>query len=124
MADDFNPMAVNGKPAAKTAKSKKTKTTVVSESGNSLIGKEILEFCDRLDRLDEEGKEIRELKTQVGHEIKARGLNPKMINRLRKLREDGGASWREGEMEFDSYLAAAGMQSCFDFEGVGHDDLD
>ncbi|MDI6838601.1 MAG: DUF2312 domain-containing protein [Rhizobiaceae bacterium] len=66
-------------------------------------------FVERVERLEEEKREISGFIKDVYGEAKAMGFDTKAIRRIVAIRKKSEDEWREEESILDSYLAALGM---------------
>lgn len=72
-------------------------------------GEEILRFIERIERLEEEKKSLGDDVKDVCIEAKARGLSPKAIRALIKLRKQDPDERKSAEATLDLYKQAIGM---------------
>lgn len=76
---------------------------------NTISGKMLQSFIERLERLGEEKKQISEDEKAVYAEMKAAGFTPKIVRLVIKRRAAKPADLEELEAELDMYLSAIGM---------------
>ncbi|RAX42426.1 DUF2312 domain-containing protein [Rhizobium tropici] len=76
---------------------------------NTVSGKMLQGFIERLERLAEEKKQITEDEKAVMAEMKAAGFSPKIVRLVIKRRAAKPADLEELEAELDMYLNALGM---------------
>ena len=76
---------------------------------NTVSGKMLQSYIERLERLGEEKKQITEDEKAVYAEMKASGFSPKVVRLVLKRRAAKPADLEELEAELDMYLNAVGM---------------
>lgn len=72
-------------------------------------GERLLSYIERVERLDEEMKELRASKKEVFEEAKGCGFNPKVLRKIISLRKEDAAKREVEEHELAVYLTALGM---------------
>lgn len=102
----------------------KVKKTTVERDGDEMLGTEagighnsqtetakaIKSICERVERLMDEKKELQRDITEIFQEAKGRGLDPKILRQLIKLRAMAEADRREQFLLLDSYATAIGLE--------------
>jgi uncharacterized protein (UPF0335 family) len=76
---------------------------------NTAEAKHLLSFIERIERLEEDEKQVREDKKDVYAEAKGTGYDVKIIRRIVALRKQDKDTRREEEEILELYLAALGM---------------
>ncbi|WFS02991.1 DUF2312 domain-containing protein [Rhizobium tumorigenes] len=71
---------------------------------------ELKQFIERIERLNEEGKEISDEKADVFGEAKGRGYDTKAIKTIIKMRRQDANERLEEETILQTYMAALGME--------------
>lgn len=79
----------------------------------SNIAGPLREFIDRIEKLNEEKKDVADAISDVYRESKSTGLDPKMIREMIKLRKITADQRAEQEFNRDAYLRALGMADDF-----------
>ncbi|WP_121634198.1 DUF2312 domain-containing protein [Tropicibacter alexandrii] len=81
------------------------------DSGNSygIAAGELKSFIERVERLEEEKKEIAEQIKEVMAEAKGRGYDTKVMRKILALRKRDKDDIAEEEAVMEMYLAALGM---------------
>jgi len=77
---------------------------------NSQAGTELRQFIERIERLEEEIKDINADKSDVYGEAKGRGYDAKIIKKVVALRRRDRDQVREENTILNLYLQALGMQ--------------
>jgi uncharacterized protein (UPF0335 family) len=72
----------------------------------ALSGNRILSFIERIERIDEELKELTEGKKDVFHEAKGEGFDVKILREILRLRKQDQDERDEQESLVDLYLRA------------------
>lgn len=86
-----------------------------AENRNGIAAGQLRSFVERIERLDEEKKEIADDIKDVYGEAKALGFDAKVIRRVIAIRKQDPDERMEFEAVLDTYLHALGM---IDAEGV------
>lgn len=82
----------------------------MSEAGhNSIASDRLLSIIERIERLNEEKKDIQDAIKDIMAEAKGAGFNPKVIREIIKMRAEDEAEREEREAIRDAYLKALGM---------------
>jgi uncharacterized protein (UPF0335 family) len=76
---------------------------------NSAEAKHLLSFIERIERLEEDKKQVAEDKKDVYAEVKDTGYDVKIIRKIVALRQQDKDERREQEEILELYLAALGM---------------
>lgn len=72
--------------------------------------KELKQFVERIERLEEEKKATTEDIRDVYAELKGRGFEPKAVRHIVKLRKQDHAERKEMEAILDLYMSALNME--------------
>ena len=82
----------------------------MSEVGhNSIASDRLLSIIERVERLNEEKKDIQDAIKDIMAEAKGAGFNPKVIREVIKMRAEDREDREEREAIRDAYLKALGM---------------
>lgn len=82
----------------------------MSEVGhNSISSDRLLSIIERIERLNEEKKDIQDAIKDIMAEAKGAGFNPKVIREVIKMRAEDREDREEREAIRDAYLKALGM---------------
>lgn len=82
----------------------------MSEVGhNSVSSDRLLSIIERIERLNEEKKDIQDAIKDIMAEAKGAGFNPKVIREVIKMRAEDKEDREEREAIRDAYLKALGM---------------
>ena len=82
----------------------------MSEVGhNSVSADRLLSIIERIERLNEEKKDIQDAIKDIMAEAKGAGFNPKVIREVIKMRAEDREDREEREAIRDAYLKALGM---------------
>ncbi len=82
----------------------------MSEVGhNSVSSDRLLSIIERIERLNEEKKDIQDAIKDIMAEAKGAGFNPKVIREVIKMRAEDRDDREEREAIRDAYLKALGM---------------
>lgn len=82
----------------------------MSEVGhNSVSSARLLSIIERVERLNEEKKDIQDAIKDIMAEAKGAGFNPKVIREVIKMRAEDREDREEREAIRDAYLKALGM---------------
>jgi uncharacterized protein (UPF0335 family) len=76
---------------------------------NTVSGRELVAFVDRIERIREEKKALAADEKQVFAELQAKGFTPKRVRELLKIRTMKPLDRQEAEQELDMYLHVMGM---------------
>ena len=76
----------------------------------NVTGQELRQFIERVERLEEEKKEIADQVKEVFAEMKGRGFDTKAVRAILKERRQDPDDIAEQEALLDVYRAALGMQ--------------
>jgi uncharacterized protein (UPF0335 family) len=80
-----------------------------SDSQYGVTGQELKQFIERVERLEEEKKEVSEQIKEVFAEMKGRGFDVKAIRTILRERKQDPNDIAEQEAVIDMYKAALGM---------------
>lgn len=80
-----------------------------SDSQYGVTGQELKQFIERVERLEEEKKEVSEQIKEVFAEMKGRGFDVKAIRTILRERKQDPNDVAEQEAVIDMYKAALGM---------------
>ncbi|CUH52728.1 DUF2312 domain-containing protein [Shimia marina] len=80
-----------------------------SDAQYSVTGQELLQFIERVERLEEEKKEVSEQIKEVFAEMKGRGFDVKAIRTILRERKQDPNDIAEQEAVIDMYKSALGM---------------
>lgn len=75
-----------------------------------LSAEHLNQFIERLERLDEEKRNISEDIKEVFHELKGQGFDVKTVKEILKIRKIEAAELEEAEYLLDTYMRALGMK--------------
>lgn len=78
-------------------------------SHNSVSSDRLLSIIERIERLNEEKKDIQDAIKDIMAEAKGAGFNPKIIREVIKMRAEDREDREEREAIRDAYLKALGM---------------
>jgi uncharacterized protein (UPF0335 family) len=82
----------------------------MSEAGhNSIASDRLLSIIERVERLNEEKKDIQSAIKDIMAEAKGAGFDPKVIREVIKMRSEDRDDREEREAIRDAYLKALGM---------------
>lgn len=107
MSDEFDPMAIAGGSAAATERKKRKPAQ--EEPVANVAAQQLRAFVERIERLEEEKKEISDFIKDVYGESKAMGFDTKILKKVIALRKKDEAQRREEDAILDTYLMALGM---------------
>ena len=79
-------------------------------SNNAVDGGHLKAFVERIEKLEEEGKAIRDDVKDVYGEAKGQGLDPSIIREVVRIRKQDNGKRQEKEEILGLYLAALGME--------------
>ena len=83
---------------------------VISDTSYRVTADELRPFIDRLERLDQEKKDLAEQSKEVMAEAKGRGYDTKVIRKVIALRKREPDDIAEEEAVLEMYKEALGMQ--------------
>ena len=83
---------------------------VISDTSYRVTADELRQFIERLERLDQEKKDIAEQQKEVMAEAKGRGYDTKVIRKVIALRKREPDDIAEEEAVLEMYKEALGMQ--------------
>lgn len=83
---------------------------VTSDTSYRVTADELRQFIERLERLDQEKKDIAEQQKEVMAEAKGRGYDTKVIRKVIALRKREPDDIAEEEAVLEMYKEALGMQ--------------
>lgn len=83
---------------------------IVSATGGSVAADELRLLTERVERLEEEKKDISDDIKDVYAEAKARGYDPKTMRRIVKLRKMEPHALKEAQALLETYAEAVGLQ--------------
>jgi uncharacterized protein (UPF0335 family) len=75
----------------------------------ALKNSEVQEYLNRLERMDNEIKDLRSDFKDILLEAKGKGYEPKMLRKALKVRKQGAATYTAEQEELELYLAASGL---------------
>ena len=81
----------------------------MDDSTTSVAGAELRQFVERIERLEEEKREVAEQIKEVYAELKGRGFQPAIIRKVVALRRRDKDDLAEEEAVLEMYKAALGM---------------
>lgn len=81
----------------------------MNDQADSVAGAELRQFVERIERLEEEKREIAEQIKEVYAELKGRGFQPSIMRKVIALRKRDKDDLAEEEAILDMYKAALGM---------------
>ena len=84
---------------------------VISDTTYRVTADELRQFIERLERLDQEKKDLAEQSKEVLAEAKGRGYDTKVIRKVIALRKREPDDIAEEEAVLEMYKEALGMQS-------------
>ena len=84
---------------------------VISDTSYRVTADELRQFIERLERLDQEKKDLAEQSKEVMAEAKGRGYDTKVIRKVIALRKREPDDIAEEEAVLEMYKEALGMQS-------------
>lgn len=84
-------------------------TPGIGDNSGRVAADELRLLIERVERLDEEAKGIRDDRKDVFAEAKSRGYDVKTIRRILTIRRMEREAYREGEAILETYLSALGM---------------
>ena len=87
-----------------------TRRGIGDNSKSVLAGAELKAFVERIEKLEEEGKAIRDDVKDVYGEAKGQGLDPSIIREVVRIRKQDKGKRQEKEEILGLYLAALGME--------------
>lgn len=88
-----------------------TKPSTHSNGRNTISGRQLLAFVERIERIREEKKQLAEDEKLVFAELKVAGFTPARVRDVLKRRAAKPADVEEAEAQLDMYLHAIGMAS-------------
>lgn len=109
MGDEFNPMDIAGHDPSLAAEERRRRAPAKEMPVENVAAKQLLAIVERIERLEEEKKEIAEFIKDVYGEAKATGFNTKILKKVIVLRRKDEAERMEEDAILDTYLAALGM---------------
>jgi uncharacterized protein (UPF0335 family) len=83
---------------------------VISDTSYRVTADELRQFIERLERLDQEKKDLAEQSKEVMAEAKGRGYDTKVIRKVIALRKREPDDIAEEEAVLEMYKEAIGMQ--------------
>lgn len=83
----------------------------ISDTSYRVTADELRQFIERLERLDQEKKDLSEQSKEVMAEAKSRGYDTKVIRKVIALRKREPDDIAEEEAVLEMYKEALGMQS-------------
>ena len=84
---------------------------VIGDTSYRVTADELRQFIERLERLDQEKKDLAEQSKEVMAEAKSRGYDTKVIRKVIALRKREPDDIAEEEAVLEMYKEALGMQS-------------
>ena len=109
MSDEFDPMAVQGHDPSMAAAERKRRAPAKDAPVENVAAKQLRAFVERIERLEEEKKEIADFIKDVFGEAKACGFDTKILKKVIALRRMDDAERMEQDAILVTYLAALGM---------------
>jgi uncharacterized protein (UPF0335 family) len=79
------------------------------ENNNAVVGEELKQFVERIERLEEEKKALADDIRDVYAELKGRGFDVKAMRQIVKIRKQDRAERKEMEAILDLYMTALKM---------------
>jgi uncharacterized protein (UPF0335 family) len=80
-----------------------------NQPSDSIAAQELRLFVERVERLEEEKRGINDDIKDVKAEMKGRGYDIAIVNRLLKIRKMKPGEWAEQDAVLETYMAALGM---------------
>lgn len=109
MEDEFNPMDIAGHDPSLAAAERRRRAPAKEAPVENVAAKQLRSFVERIERLNEEKKEIADFIKDVFGEAKACGFDTKILKKVIALRRLDEAERAEQDAILDTYLAALGM---------------
>lgn len=81
----------------------------MTETSDSVAGAELRQFVERIERLEEEKRDIADQIKEVYAELKSRGYEPAITRKIIALRKRDKDDVAEEEAIFEMYKTALGM---------------
>lgn len=81
----------------------------MEDSGQAVAGAELRQFVERIERLEEERREIAEQIKEVYAELKSRGFQPAITRKIVAIRKRDKDDLAEEEAILEMYKSALGM---------------
>ena len=106
------------------AKAPKKTESPPAAGSNALARDELLQFIERIERLNAEKADIADQIKEVFAEAKGRGYDTKVMRRVISLRRRDKDEVAEEESILELYLSALGMSFAYDPFGSEGDDTD
>jgi uncharacterized protein (UPF0335 family) len=89
-----------------------TDETAIDDASNTTVhASQLRSIIERIERLEEEKKEVAEQIKEVFAEAKGNGFDPKILRKVISLRKKSAEDRSEEEAMLDLYLQALGMLS-------------
>jgi uncharacterized protein (UPF0335 family) len=79
------------------------------ENNSTVVGEELKQFVERIERLEEEKKALADDIRDVYAELKGRGFDVKAMRQIVKIRKQDRAERKEMEAILDLYMTALKM---------------
>lgn len=111
--DEYDATAVAGGRVESVAETR----AKVKESGPAVARDQLRSLIERIERLEEDKKSIGDDIKDVYAEAKGTGFDTKAIRKIIARRKKDAQELAEEDAVLDTYLAALGMQTRFDFDG-------
>lgn len=81
----------------------------MTEHGSNIAGEKLLSLIQRIERLDEDRRNIGADIREIYREAKGIGFEPKIIRKLVKMREQEASDRQEEQALIESYAASIGL---------------
>lgn len=109
MANEFDPFAIAG--VGREAEQEKKIGRKIADVGSpaNLARDQLRAFVERIERLEEDKKEVSDFIKDVYGEAKSVGFDTKILKRVIALRKKDEAERQEEDFLLDTYLQALGM---------------
>lgn len=109
MAKEFDPFAIAG--VGREAEQEKKIGRKIADEGSpaNLARDQLRAFVERIERLEEDKKEVGDFIKDVYGEAKSMGFDTKILKKVIALRKMDEGKRREEDLILDTYLQALGM---------------
>lgn len=109
MSDEFNPMNIGGHDPSLAAAERRKRAPAKDAPVENVAAKQLRSFVERIEKLNEEKKEIADFIKDVFGEAKAMGFDTKALKKIIAIRKMDPDERAEQDAILDTYLAALGM---------------
>ena len=109
MRDEFNPLDVAGHEPSLAAQERARRKPAEDRPVENEASSHLRAFVERIERLEEEKKEVAGFIKDVFGEAKAMGFDTKILKKVIAIRRMDEAQRMEEDAILDTYLAALGM---------------